>query len=321
MIRFSRLVSVLVAAAALWWGGAVFDRAAAQSCSFGPVTVNFGSVDVTANTVYDTPATLTVNCTGLVTMKVCVSLGPGTGGATSAANRFLANGANTLRFVLFQNSAAGPIWGSDTWAGAGAPSVAVNVPVLLGSGSATLNILARVYAGQQAVPAGTYTTTLSGGDAQMRFGALSGVLGCDVLTGTFDGQLTVSATVPTTCRVSASDLDFGPAGPLTANVDGSTTVSPTCTSGTPYTVGLNGGLANATDPTQRKMSKGAESVMYGLFRDTARSQPFGNAIGTNTVGGTGSGLAQPIPVYGRVAPQATPSPGLYSDTIVATVTY
>jgi spore coat protein U-like protein len=41
----------------------------------------------------------------------------------------------------------------------------------------------------------------------------------------------------------------------------------------------------------------------------------------NTVSGTGTGLTQPLNVYGRVAPQTTPQPGAYTDTIVATITY
>ena len=74
-------------------------------------------------------------------------------------------------------------------------------------------------------------------------------------------------------------------------------------------------------PTQRKMTKAAEFVLYGLYRDSARSLPFGNTIGTNTLAGTGTGLAQSATVYGRIPPQATPSPGTYNDTIVVTLTY
>ena len=89
----------------------------------------------------------------------------------------------------------------------------------------------------------------------------------------------------------------------------------------PYTVALNGGNDAATDPTLRKMSKGAEKITYGLYRDAARTQPWGSTSGTNTVAGTGSGLAQSLTVYGRVPVQATPSPGAYADTIVVTLTY
>jgi spore coat protein U-like protein len=86
-------------------------------------------------------------------------------------------------------------------------------------------------------------------------------------------------------------------------------------------VSLNGGTTGGT-PTNRKMSKGAERVTYGLYKDNARTQPWGDA-GTpgSTVAGTGTGAAQPLTVYGRVPPQTTPSAGVYTDTVVVTITY
>jgi spore coat protein U-like protein len=69
------------------------------------------------------------------------------------------------------------------------------------------------------------------------------------------------------------------------------------------------------------MAKGAEIITYGLYRDTARTLPWGSTSGTNTVGGTGTGSNQALSVYGRVASQNTPSPGTYTDSVVVTVTY
>jgi spore coat protein U-like protein len=169
--------------------------------------------------------------------------------------------------------------------------------------------------------AGTYSSAFSGTDAQINYGTPAQVGSCTITSTTKTTTFNATATVPTTCSIATTDLNFGTAGTLTVNTDGSTTLQPTCTSGTPYNIGLNGGLSGATNPTQRKMTKAAEFVLYGLYRDAARSLPFGNIIGTNTATGTGSGLAQSVPVFGRIAPQATPSPGLYSDTIVVTLTY
>jgi spore coat protein U-like protein len=84
---------------------------------------------------------------------------------------------------------------------------------------------------------------------------------------------------------------------------------------------LSGGTTNAA-PTARKMSKGAETVTYGLYKDTNRSQPWGDATTPgSTVAGTGTGAAQVLTVYGRVPPQTTPTPGTYTDTVVVTLTY
>jgi spore coat protein U-like protein len=62
-------------------------------------------------------------------------------------------------------------------------------------------------------------------------------------------------------------------------------------------------------------------VIYGLYRDSARSLPWGSTVGTNTSSGTGTGSTQTQTVYGRVATQTTPSPGTYSDSVVVTVGY
>jgi len=62
---------------------------------------------------------------------------------------------------------------------------------------------------------------------------------------------------------------FGTAGVLATNTDATTTVAPDCTNGS-----LDGGLSRAANPTQRKMTKAAEFVLYGLYRDSARTFPL-----------------------------------------------
>jgi len=94
-----------------------------------------------------------------------------------------------------------------------------------------------------------------------------------------------------------------------------------CTNSTAYSVALSGGNSGATDPTQRKMSKASETITYGLYQNSARTQPWGSTSGVNTIGGTGSGSNQALTVYGRVTAQTTPSPGAYTDSVVVTVTY
>src|SRR5262249_14305144 len=159
----------------------------------------------------------------------------------------------------------------------------------------------RVYSGQQTVNAASYNSTFNSTDAEIQYGLLS-LVSCNLLTNTKRTTFHVTANVPTTCGVTANNLNFGTAGVLAANTDASTMLSPLCTNGTPYNIGLDGGLSGATDPTQRKMTLGAQSVLYGLYRDSARSLPLGNTIGTNTLTGTGTGLAQSVPVYGRIPP-------------------
>jgi spore coat protein U-like protein len=315
---FSRSTIAAVAGVFLC-GCGFFSAAHAQSCSFSITNVAFGSVDVIANAAVDTTATFSVNCASALPVRVCVNLGAGGGGATNAASRFMKSGANTLRYGLFTDAARTTAWGSNLWPASGAPSVVIDFG--LGGGSATRTIFGRVFSGQQTVPAGSYLSAFSGLDASINFGLLSVLLNCTILATTQTTTFNVAATVPTTCSIATNNLNFGTAGTLSANTDATTTLTPTCTNGAPYNIGLDGGLSGATDPTQRKMKKAAEFVLYGLYRNSARSLPFGNTIGTNTLAGTGTGLAQSVTAYGRIPPQATPSPGTYNDTIVVTLTY
>jgi spore coat protein U-like protein len=314
------LVTIAALALCLWCWPAGINRAMAQSCTLSVTNVAFASVDVTANTTSSTTATLSVTCTGLILLpvQVCISLGPGSAGANSPSDRLMANGANQLHYGLFTDAAHTSPWGSYVTAGFGT-GVTVTLPI--GGGTATRTVFGNIPASQQSVVPGSYLSSFAGINAEIQYGLTSILLGCNTLATTSSASFNVTATVPTTCRITTNNLNFGSVGVIGANVDASTNLGPVCTNGTPYTIGLDGGLSGAIDPTQRKMTNGTASVLYGLYRDAARSQVFGNIIGTNTAAGTGIGLSQTLTVYGRVAPQTTPAPGIYSDTITATLTY
>ncbi len=251
------------------------------------------------------------------TLRVCPSIGEGTGGATATRRRML-GGTNILEYQLYSNSARTTIWGSYFWSFSARPPN-IDVPInLFGTGSATRTIFARVFANQQTVPPGSYISMFNGGHTDFRY--RNGTTTCTV-TPTLQARPTfnVTATVLKNCLVTATDIDFGSRGVLASNVDASGQLGVRCTAGTPYTVGLNGGLSGGP-PTARRMTRASEFVTYGLFRDAAYAQPWGDVAGS-MASGTGTGVVQNLTVFGRVPPQATPSPGLYSDTIVATVTY
>ena len=110
-------------------------------------------------------------------------------------------------------------------------------------------------------------------------------------------------------------------GVLTSNVDEQANLQVTCTPGTAYDIGLNeGGGAGATTSV-RKMTAAGVTIDYELYQDPGRSVNWGNTVGTDTRDDTGTGSAQTFAVYGRVPPQATPAPAVYSDTIPVTVTF
>ena len=130
----------------------------------------------------------------------------------------------------------------------------------------------------------------------------------------------VSATVQSTCLISATSLAFGTYTGVAVN--STSTVSVTCTNTTTYNVGLNAGLASGATVTTRKMTGPSSSLLaYSLYSDSARSVNWGQTVGTDTVSGTGNGSAQSLTVYGLLPGAQYVNPGSYTDTITATVTY
>jgi spore coat protein U-like protein len=142
----------------------------------------------------------------------------------------------------------------------------------------------------------------------------------------------VTASVLARCLVSASPLAFGNYDPGVAAIDQTTTVSVRCTRGTAFNVGMNAGLAPTASVTTRRMRSAgtpANELEYSLFSNAARTTNWGNTVGTDTVTGTGNGIALAnavaMTVYGRI-PDSTANQNAavaadYADTITVTVTY
>jgi spore coat protein U-like protein len=137
-------------------------------------------------------------------------------------------------------------------------------------------------------------------------------------TGSFNVQVTIAATCVVT---SATNLNFGTQGVLAANVDQTNTITVTCTNTTPYNIGLDKGLNGSSVTTRQMKSGGGALINYALYSDSGRTTNWGNTVGTDTVAATGNGSGQAYTVYGRVPPQTTPAPAVYTDTITITVTY
>ena len=299
--------------------------AKAQSCNFTIDNIDFGQIDLTLGNRFRTTGNLNITCTGIPgqRVRICPNIGDGTGGgAASGDPRFMLRGADQLQFNLFRNGAYTTVWGSFFW---GKPPRPPQPRVRLnaaGVGSRTRRMRYEIYAGQTTLPAGTYSTSFAGGHTLISY-AYNSVGNCAAI-GAMNGvqvPFTVQATNTGSCTVSATTLDFGNQGVLDASVDATNTIDIVCTQDAAYTIGLDGGLSGATDPELRKMTRATEEITYAIYSDSARTAPWGDTIGTNTVSGVGNGSTQSYTGYGRVPAQTTPSPGDYTDTIVVTVTY
>ena len=149
-----------------------------------------------------------------------------------------------------------------------------------------------------------------------------------VYAGSSTGTLTVTASVSQKCILSSPTLGFGSYDPVVtnnaSNLDGSTTITVTCTKGaTGITLGF-GNSANAptgcTAP-QRCLVGVAHSnyLNYQLYSDSGRSSVWTTAISESVTGGITTPTS--VTIYGRVPSAQDVSVDTYSDTVVATVNY
>ncbi len=130
----------------------------------------------------------------------------------------------------------------------------------------------------------------------------------------------VTADVLTNCNVTANNLNFGSYSGV--ELDSTTSLTATCSNGTPYTVGLSAGTSTGATVAARVMTgPGTDLLAYSLSQDAGHTINWGDTVGTDTVPGTGTGAAQPLTVFGRVPASQFVGPGAYSDTITVTLTF
>lgn len=128
-----------------------------------------------------------------------------------------------------------------------------------------------------------------------------------------DATFQVKIEVVSTCAISATDIDFGQVNSGVAATDKTGTLNVTCTSQTPYSVGLSGS-GKMTHTTDAK-----SSVAYQLFKASSDTAEWNND--NNQYSATGSGSVQAIPVVAKVSGSTNVPAGNYADVVTATVTY
>lgn len=140
------------------------------------------------------------------------------------------------------------------------------------------------------------------------------------MAGTSTGTLGVRVIVQPNCTVSSATLDFGTyVSGQAAALNGFTNIAySNCPAGT-LRFELDNGL-NGTS-TVRKMSNGSGGLLtYGLYKDSARTQNFGQggSAKTTTLTATGSGS---VSLYGAIPATQAVAEGTYTDTVQITLTF
>lgn len=296
----------------------------AQSCSAAVSAVSFASVSPVSNLAYTTTGSVNVTCTWPAvsltpTVLVCLNLG-------GTAPHAMTNGANSLNYDLYQDMAHSQRWGS-VYTGSTPISLTLTKP----SGTTltqAVNFYGQVPAGQLTVPTvnnstTTYTQSFSAETSINYSFYLLIAPTCASLTtsgGTF--PFSVTASVVNNCNITATPVAFGATGVLRSAVTANGTITAQCTNGDAYRISLNGGSSGNVAARTMQRSGGGTTVGYQLYLDSAFGSAWGDGTsGTSMATGTGTGAQQTFTVYGRVPAQGTPTPGSYSDTITATISF
>lgn len=197
----------------------------------------------------------------------------------------------------------------------------------------TFTIYGQVPAQQDALRAGSYESHFMGGRMRWRWSreltSLPNEQSCRLGIGGDGGgevnyYLNVTASAEEACFIqSASTLDFGDNTHNFVNpINSQGTISIRCPLETNWILSLDQGL-HRQGGTRNMIHSQGNSIAYQLFRDAARTQPWGSIGEGMIVSGTGQGFnnAIQIPVYGRVQVQPINRSGEYTDTVTVTLTY
>ena len=303
--------------------------ASAQSCTATISASNFGTVELLTGGSFDTTATLSLFCSGAPgeVVRVCPSIGAGSGGSSNggATRTMTTTPSGQLGFNLYQDPGHQFVWGAvdGSMGGFGPPAIDITMNAG-GAGNETATIYGRIFSAQQSAPIGSYASTFSAGSVSIASDYAAGNPTCAAIgvNNAYQTAFNAEAQYFASCTVSATAMSFGSIAATQAGAtDSSATISMQCSNSAPYNVLLNGGLTGAANPLARKMQSGANLLTYALYKDSNRTQPWGETIGSNVLGGTGTGGNQSIAVYGRVPQQATPPTGSYADTVIVTIDY
>lgn len=135
---------------------------------------------------------------------------------------------------------------------------------------------------------------------------------------TVSSNLVVSTTVPAACsfNVAPSAMSFA-AYTGASNVDATSTMQITCSSGLSYTVFVT------TSTGTRAMNTavpGPTPLNYELYTDSGRTTVFPSTAAGATAQ-TGNGSGQALTIYGRIPSGQTVPIGAYSQTVTVNVDY
>lgn len=297
----------------------------AQTCSLGTPTLAFPAFSPISGAALSATGTIPVSCTwpilgGDPNIKVCLAL-------NASQPLSLTHAGNAITFGLFTDPAYSNAWGTAT---SSVIAITLARPLLGGTLTQNVNVYGKIAAAQTTVPTSgssntVYTHVFATGDMSLQYAsyaAFSPAPACgSAMTAVPGTPFNANVTVINNCTIAATNITFATQSALASPVDSAGQLMVQCTQNDAYRVSLSGGLLGTV--TSRSMTGiSGNSVSYQLYLDSGYATIWGDGTsGTSQLTGVGSGLVQFIPIYARVPAQSTPAPGVYTDTVTATIQF
>ena len=140
--------------------------------------------------------------------------------------------------------------------------------------------------------------------------------------GSVNTPLEASATISSSCLISATNVSFGTVTPAaTGDVSATGTIKAHCTNGTAYKITISAG--SSSDANARKMagtSGNTDKFAYNLYSDAGYSQVW-KATEVDGIAGVGTGAEQSLNVYAKAPLNQYLKPDTYTDSLTVTLAY
>ncbi len=131
-------------------------------------------------------------------------------------------------------------------------------------------------------------------------------------------QMVSSSLWAAICTVSTSGIAFGGYDPFVSqHVDSVATIGVSCDTTTSYSIALSTGSGTYDS---RVMTSGIHHLLYNLYTDATLTTVWGDGTGQSATVSDMQSIANHT-VYGRIPALQDAYVGVYSDTIVITLTF
>lgn len=139
---------------------------------------------------------------------------------------------------------------------------------------------------------------------------------------TANDTMGVSLRVEDACSITAAPLAFPDAGVISADIPATADLTVTCTTGTPFQIGLAAGTSGSTAARVLTGANTNRTVNYQLYQNNAHTLVWGNSQGVDTLEvAAANGGPQTVTVYGLVPEGQVVPADTYEDSITATIWY